>query len=147
VLIANSLVAPRSINIRICSSGYLPAAGDDAAGGLPAPATGAGAAPSVCPPPGKEDGEVGPGFDPEDELEAINASCSGVSSGFRALSGSSCSDRKPTSRPWIRKTFLARSIHAWWALSMSSPKRRSTSRPCHEIYQSKSMMSRKGMRG
>ena len=55
------------------------------------------------------------------------------SSGSRALSGSSCSDRKGTSRPWILRTFFSRSMHAWWALSMSKPRRRSTSRPCNEI--------------
>lgn len=30
----------------------------------------------------------------------------------RALSGNSCSERNLTSRPWMRKTFLSRSIHA-----------------------------------
>ena len=111
VRIANSLVAPKSINVRMCCSGCLLVAGCEAATGLLASATGGGAAPSVCPPPGKDDDE-GPGFDADDELEASKASCSAVSSGSRALSGSSCSDRNPTSRPWIRRTFLARSIHA-----------------------------------
>ena len=49
---------------------------------------------------------------------------------MRAFSGSSCSGRKETSRPWMRRTFFSKSMQAWCAFSMSRPNRRSTSRPC-----------------
>lgn len=35
-----------------------------------------------------------------------------IRSSSRAFSGSSCSDRKRTSRPWMRRTFFSRSMHA-----------------------------------
>ena len=58
---------------------------------------------------------------------SLSSPC-GVSN-MRALSGNSCSDKNCTSRPWMRSTFLPKSMHAWCALSMSSPRSRSTSRP------------------
>ena len=130
VLIACSLLAPRSISRRMFASEYRPAGCAGGRGTAPDRPVAAGAPPRDWPLPGKgvdvegfDDDRLGPG-------EEAVASCSAESSaGSRALSGSSCSDRKLTSRPWIRRQFFARSIHAWCALSMSRPSRRSTSRP------------------
>ncbi|KAG1782960.1 hypothetical protein EV702DRAFT_234392 [Suillus placidus] len=101
-------------------------------------ARGVGAEPSVFPPPGNDEPLV-----PAPPLPLVRAGCetlpeepevdalgsSTPESIIRAFSGSSCSERKLTSRPWIRSTDFSRSMHAWCAFSMSSPRRRSTSRP------------------
>ena len=133
VLIANSRVAPRSIkSLMLCSDGGVRC--DRGGGIVGAPAvTPAGADPIVRPPPGNAAGagvEDVRGVDEGGTLLVL-ASREG-SRGSRALSGSSCSDRKRTSRPWILRTPFSRSMHAWWAFNMSKPRRRSTSRPCNE---------------
>jgi len=129
VLIACSLLAPRSISRLIFASECRFAGCTEGRGTAPGRPAAIGAAPRAWPLPGKgvdvegiDDDRLGPG-------EEAVANCSAECSGTRALSGSSCSGRKLTSRPWIRRQFLARSIHAWCALSMSRPRRRSTSRP------------------
>lgn len=99
---------------------------------------GVGAEPSVFPPPGNDEPLVPALLPPlvrvgcealleEPEVDALGSST--PDSIIRAFSGSSCSERKLTSRPWIRSTDFSRSMHAWCAFSMSSPRRRSTSRP------------------
>lgn len=135
VLIASSRVAPKSIkSLILCSDGEVRCGrGGGFVVGAPAPPP-AGVDPIVRPPPGNAAGagvEDVRGVDEEGPLLVL-ASTEG-SRGSRALSGSSCSDRKGTSRPWILRTFFSRSMHAWWAFSMSKPSRRSTSRPCNEI--------------
>ncbi|KAJ7770992.1 hypothetical protein DFH07DRAFT_237990 [Mycena maculata] len=123
---ATSRVAPRSIKMRMLDSGC--ELGGAAAGGAAA----LGAAPRVCPPPGNAAGGAragGADGAAADEGPAPPSASAASSSGSRALSGSSCSERNDTSRPWMRSTFFPRSMHAWCALSMSNPSRRSTSRP------------------
>jgi len=99
---------------------------------------GVGAEPSVFPPPGNDELLVPALLSPlvragcgvlleEPEVDALGSST--PDSIIRAFSGSSCSERKLTSRPWIRSTDFSRSMHAWCAFNMSSPRRRSTSRP------------------
>ncbi|KAG2115841.1 uncharacterized protein F5147DRAFT_382365 [Suillus discolor] len=99
---------------------------------------GVGAEPSVFPPPGNDE-PLAPALLPplvcggcgalleEPGVDAVGSSA--PDSINRAFSGSSCSERNRTSRPWIRSTDFSRSMHAWCAFSMSSPRRRSTSRP------------------
>jgi hypothetical protein len=126
VLIAISLLIPRSIRTRMSLSGYLLAG----AGGACLPAVvgrALGTAPIVCPPPGKDGGFRD--CSPELVLAGVGSTVNSPESMMRAWWGSSCSERKRTSRFWIRRTFFSRSMHAWWALSMSKPRRRSTSRP------------------
>ncbi|KAG2369798.1 hypothetical protein BDR07DRAFT_541526 [Suillus spraguei] len=101
-------------------------------------ARGVGAEPNVFPPPGNDEPLVPALLSPLSrvgcavllgEPEVDTPESSTPDSIIRAFSGSSCSERKLTSRPWIRSTDFSRSIHAWCAFSMSSPRRRSTSRP------------------
>ncbi|KAJ8589059.1 hypothetical protein M405DRAFT_226441 [Rhizopogon salebrosus TDB-379] len=130
VLIAISRDTPSPMSSVIADSGcrVCAAAGRVAARGV-------GAEPSVFPPPGN-DGLVplptlaceGCGtLLEEPDVEALGSST--PESIKRACSGSSCSERKRTSRPWMRSTDFSRSIQAWCAFNMSSPRRRSTSRP------------------
>lgn len=83
---AISLVAPNSINVFMCSSGYFGAAAG--AGAEEAGAAGA------C---------VGGALVDAFDLAAAS---------WRALFGNSCSERNRTSLPCIRNTFFSRSIHA-----------------------------------
>ncbi|KAI0832939.1 hypothetical protein BC628DRAFT_370449 [Trametes gibbosa] len=142
--IAASRVAPRPMSISTDTSGCRlsapPGTGwpPGAPGPLPA-AAGEGADPRICPLPGKGTACGAPAFcEPDapaapapavDEPDGPVSVSSWPEFMMRAFSGSSCSARKRTSRPWIRRTFFSRSMHAWCALSMSRPNSRSTSRP------------------
>jgi hypothetical protein len=88
--------------------------------------------PRVFPPPGNLRAAAGSGCLRCPSGPAPASSIVPPSSAIRALTGSSCSERNLTSRPWIRRTFFSRSMHAWCAFSMSSPKSKSTSLPCEK---------------
>lgn len=105
-LIATSLVAPKSINNCILSSGCrlggagaLCRLGED-----PLP----GAEPSVCPEPGNDGPPPVAPLPLASEVDDVPS----ISSGKRALLGNSCSERNLTSRPWMRSTPFSRSMHA-----------------------------------
>lgn len=125
-LIASSLDTPNPINICIELSGKW-LGGFELAGWVASLAL--GSEPRVCPVPGKPPPE-GRWSGMRLSVVFVNGSEPGGTSGKRALSGNSCSERNWTSRPWIRSTPFWRSMHAWCVFSISKPKRRSTSRPC-----------------
>lgn len=124
VLIAISRVAPSPINVAMSPSECRLAVGRGAGARLCAATEARGGAldvgpDNVCPPLGKEgvaggwlrvaSAELVVELDPAAGRAAGSSSPESI---IRALSGSSCSDKKRTSRFWIRRTFFSRSIHA-----------------------------------